>query len=222
MPGGRDLKYVEWLETRSGSDQVEDESEGVSAAERIKRWVQQGGRYLGLCAGAYYGSSFVDFERGTPMQVLGPRTLALFPTVAKGCLVPYSYNSERGARAMAVIPTASGADSSVKVYYNGGCFFQGLHPDDKGTAYTVLAHYDLDFTPVCLKRLGLASPSEYVAIVGGPVGPSGRAVLSGVHIEVDADLVPDSKDTQHYLADLTQDNEQRKLLFDNVLRYLGF
>jgi glutamine amidotransferase-like uncharacterized protein len=51
-------------------------------------FVEGGGSYLGLCAGAYYGCSRVEFETGGAMEVVGARELAFFPGVARGAVVP--------------------------------------------------------------------------------------------------------------------------------------
>jgi hypothetical protein len=52
----------------------------IHAAE----YVSAGGAYLGLCAGAYYACSRVEFEPGGPLQVRGDRELGFFPGVAAG------------------------------------------------------------------------------------------------------------------------------------------
>lgn len=70
FPGGRDLPYCAKL---AGAPNA-----------KIKRWVQQGGKYLGLCAGAYYGSQRVEFELGTPLEVVGDRELDFFPGLCRG------------------------------------------------------------------------------------------------------------------------------------------
>jgi glutamine amidotransferase-like uncharacterized protein len=51
-------------------------------------FVQGGGSYLGLCAGAYYGCARVVFEPGTPLEVVGDRELAFFPGIARGAAFP--------------------------------------------------------------------------------------------------------------------------------------
>lgn len=51
-------------------------------------FVHAGGRYLGLCAGAYYGCARVVFEPGTPLEVVGDRELAFFPGIARGAAFP--------------------------------------------------------------------------------------------------------------------------------------
>lgn len=56
MPGGADLPYCRCL--NGIGNQV------------IRRFVQQGGAYLGLCAGAYYACAAIEFEPGHPRSVV--------------------------------------------------------------------------------------------------------------------------------------------------------
>lgn len=150
MPGGRDLPYLSRLEGR--------------ACGRISAWVgEAGGRYLGICAGAYFGSAMVDFEPGTGMAVTGERPLRFFPVKACGTLYPgtYVYDSEAGAKA---IPVSFTSLSSFYAYYNGGCWFESLQDG----SFSILGTY----------------PDGRAAIIGGAYG-KGKVVLSGVHPEYD-------------------------------------
>ncbi len=52
MPGGRDLPFLEAL--------------GDSGAQKVRDWVRGGGKYFGICAGAYFGSSRIEFEMDRP------------------------------------------------------------------------------------------------------------------------------------------------------------
>lgn len=62
-------------------------------------FIEQGGAYLGLCAGAYYAAGYVCFGRGTPLHVEGQRELELFPGTALGSVAPaFDYASEAGAQ----------------------------------------------------------------------------------------------------------------------------
>ena len=87
MPGGRDLPYVDRL---SGAGNA-----------KIKEFIRRGGGYLGICAGAYYGCSLVEFAQGDPLlEVCGARKLALYPGTARGPTFPgFDYQSCAGARA---------------------------------------------------------------------------------------------------------------------------
>lgn len=49
--------------------------------------MSEGGSYLGLCAGAYYAASQVQFEPGSALQVVGDRELGFFRGIARGAAV---------------------------------------------------------------------------------------------------------------------------------------
>ena len=67
-------------------------------------WVERGGAYLGLCAGAYYAASRCEFEPGSELEVIGERELCFFPGIARGAVFPgFDYRSERGAAAAPVV-----------------------------------------------------------------------------------------------------------------------
>lgn len=70
MPGGRDLLYQKALTGH--------------ANKRLRAFVDQGGSYLGLCAGAYYACASFEFEKGNPLEVIASRELAFFPGMARG------------------------------------------------------------------------------------------------------------------------------------------
>lgn len=59
--GGFDLGYVE--------------SVGDKGCAEIRRFVSAGGNYLGICAGAYFACSHVEFDRHGPLEVTGTRNL---------------------------------------------------------------------------------------------------------------------------------------------------
>merc|ERR1719458_2397039 len=71
MPGGRDRPYHASL--------------GEEGALRIRQFVEKGGSYLGLCAGAYFASARVLFQPGTNMEVDEQRPLAFFSRHSLGC-----------------------------------------------------------------------------------------------------------------------------------------
>ena len=55
-----------------------DRLSGAGSA-KIKEFIRRGGSYLGICAGAYYGCSLVEFAQGDPLlEVCGARELALY------------------------------------------------------------------------------------------------------------------------------------------------
>ncbi len=155
MPGGADIPYSKYL---SG--------EGIS---KIRGYVEQGGNYLGICAGAYFASAKIIFEAGTPLEVQGTRDLKFFPGVAEGpVLAPYDYNSNSGARLAEL--HVKGSDTPVFSHFNGGCHFVGA---EKIPGVTVLATY---------------GDTEKAAILEMRVG-KGHVILSGVHPEFSPHLM---------------------------------
>lgn len=120
IPGGRDLPYLERL--------------GHVGMGRIRRFVKVcGGKYLGICAGAYFGSDNIYFGDSfevhhattttTTTKITGDR-LSLAPYKAIGPINPgeFEYNSENGAKKIE-IETPIGA---IKSYYNGGPLFRAI------------------------------------------------------------------------------------------------
>ena len=160
MPGGRDLPYQHDL--------------GGSANARIRDWVHAGGKYLGFCAGAYYASRRVEFEAGTPLEVVGERELDFFPGICRGTTFPgFAYETEAGAREVVLeLDRAawrnywSQSPERVAVWYNGGGSFVLDRPLSN---VQVLARYD-------------ELPDKPVAGVRCTVG-KGLAVLWAAHPE---------------------------------------
>ncbi|GMK55012.1 hypothetical protein CspeluHIS016_0200680 [Cutaneotrichosporon spelunceum] len=102
IPGGRDLPYVEELSLKT------------KATTRIAEYVRDGGRYLGLCAGAYFASAEVRFDVGGVKE-------ALFPGACVGPTHPgFDYGSEEGSKALSLIVRDKVLDF---IYYNGGGHF---------------------------------------------------------------------------------------------------
>lgn len=106
MPGGADLPYCRHL--NGAGNQL------ISDFVKI-----QGGAYLGLCAGAYYGCSRVEFEAGSDIEVVGDRELGFYPGTARGSIYPgFDYQSEKGAIAVPIrfkrtsSPSSSSSTSS--------------------------------------------------------------------------------------------------------------
>ena len=98
MPGGRDLPYVDKLKGKGN--------------ENISQFVKNGGGYLGICAGAYYGCSSVQFAQGDPLlEVVGQRELSFFKGVSQGPVFDdFEYASNKGAMAADVQLTQAGME----------------------------------------------------------------------------------------------------------------
>ncbi len=155
FPGGRDIPYDRALKGKGTT--------------KIKRFVEGGGGFLGICAGAYFGSQEVIFEKGTDLEVHETRDLAFFLGSAVGTIYsdrPFSYETEAGAHTAQV----SFEGKIFDVYYNGGCTFKNadLYPNT-----TILARY--------------ADADDQPAIIHCKVG-EGNVLLSGVHIETEETL----------------------------------
>lgn len=154
LPGGRDLPYCSRL---SGTGN-----------KNIRDFVRRGGSYLGLCAGGYYGASYVKFAVGDPvLEVMGSRELKFYPGVAWGPTFPgFCYDSNAGALAVPISlqPAAKllgklchFKDSSpLFMHYNGGGHFcdserVDMHNNEDEafpTNIQVLATYDTSFDGV--------------------------------------------------------------------------
>ncbi|KAM3421545.1 hypothetical protein BST61_g1934 [Cercospora zeina] len=157
IPGGADMGYCRSLHGAGN--------------RRIKAYIQGGGKYIGLCAGGYYGSAKCEFELGRKgWEVDGARELALFPGTCRGLAFPgFVYGSEKGARTVK-IATANGTFNS---YYNGGgVFVDADRFADRGVE--VLAVYEED--------LAVDSGAVKAAAVYCEAG-EGAAVLTGPHPE---------------------------------------
>jgi glutamine amidotransferase-like uncharacterized protein len=160
MPGGADLPFCEAL--------------NGAPNRRLRQFVEEGGAYLGICAGAYYACREIAFHAGTEDAICGPRELGFLDAIAVGSLpeltggVAYDA-TPRSAAAAQIRTTESLTDrpQMLHVHYHGGCRF------DLGSttrhAARVLAVY-----------AGLADAPP--AIVSARVG-KGTAVLTGVHLE---------------------------------------
>jgi glutamine amidotransferase-like uncharacterized protein len=148
MPGGRDIFYHQDLEGR-GTD-------------KIRSYVESGGNYLGICAGAYFASSHIEFEKGGNLEVCGSRSLQFFPGIAWGPAYgpnQYSYENTKGVKAARI----SSHLGEGHIYFNGGCAF------NLNTSIEVMSRYlDLQTQPPAVIKRSFGK---------------GLVILSGVHIE---------------------------------------
>ncbi|MEL7239701.1 MAG: BPL-N domain-containing protein, partial [Planctomycetota bacterium] len=119
FPGGADRPYMDKLNGR-GNDLIRD-------------FVESGGKYLGVCAGAYYACRRIDFT-GVDLRVQAPRELDFFPGTAVGSLTQLAASYEIGNLACAAATPVDG----VNMLYWGGCVFR---PDDDAR-FDALARFD--------------------------------------------------------------------------------
>lgn len=167
IPGGADLGYGRTL--------------NGAGNRRIAQFVRRGGRYLGFCAGGYYGCKRCEFEVGDKtMEVVGDRELGFFPGICRGGAFPgFVYHSEAGARAAELDVSKEALTIGVvpdqfRSYYNGGGVFVDA-AKFKEQGVEVLADYT--------EKINV-DPGEggAAAVVYCKVG-DGAAILTGPHPE---------------------------------------
>lgn len=194
IPGGRDLPYVENLKGK--------------ATENIRQWVEEGGSYLGICAGAYFGSSYVRFEQGSQLEIKGERDLKFFSGEALGPAFGsgvFRYNTEAGARAALLdIAWEEEKKGAFRCYFNGGCTFRG---DLSSPCCQVIATYtEIEGNPPAIIRCAVGK---------------GKALLSGVHPEFSIGSLNKNDPYLQTVYPLLEEKEvQRKRLFDSLVGML--
>lgn len=155
IPGGRDVYYHEALDP-----------EGTL---KIRRFVEEGGSYLGICAGAYFAASAIEFEKGGSYEVCEERSLRFFPGIAEGSAYgknKYRYDSLQGVEAASLTWKEQ---EPFYAYFHGGCRF--LEAEKYENVEILGTYSDLENSPA--------------AIVLCQVG-KGKAALTGVHLEYSA------------------------------------
>jgi biotin--protein ligase len=208
MPGGRDLPYVNKL--------------GSKGMERIRNYVNdKGGKYLGICAGAYFGSSYIEFEMNRPdYKVEGPRELRFFKGTAKGsALSTYYYGSEKGALSPKIhLPFMN---KNVNFYFNGGCFFDINENEKLKEGLNILGRY----TSKCFD--GTFNRPAVIEVENG----KGKAILSGIHFEYSPELMTEKKKKalqlgkdvaklEKIIKDILETNEDRLEFIKSIFKKL--
>ncbi len=210
FPGGADVPYCNSL--------------GDVGMERVRRYVEAGGRYLGICAGAYFASGSVSFEPGTDLEVFGERHLKFYRGVAAGAAYAgFDYESERGAVSAPIrfLSSVGGSDwESCLDYVNGGPLWMMDDTDDtsvfriNSVNHSRLQGVDILATYEDLKHA--------VAAMRCRVG-RGVAVLCGSHPELHHSLIADvdagddpvyAEHVQRLKENLGEHEAGRKKLFD--------
>ncbi|KFH65277.1 hypothetical protein MVEG_08758 [Podila verticillata NRRL 6337] len=211
IPGGRDIPYTKCLNGRPN--------------DRIRAYVQAGGRFWGICAGAYFSSSHVVFEPKTPLEVEGPRELKFFSGECRGVVYPgFVYDSEQGASAVEIQLSGDLSKEPLgynrtTVYFNGGGYFVDAEiiPDTE-----VLAWYTDNNGPESASSHG--STGAKAAMIACKVG-QGLALLTGVHPEYDASHLdagnPEYGPLPNVVSRLLEQDKERVLLLRSLLTRLG-
>lgn len=194
MPGGADLPYCKKLDGEGN--------------KQIRSYVEAGGSFLGICAGAYYACNDISFSHNGEVIIEGERELKFFSGTAVGPLVPYDPDSNSGVRAFQVRVDMEAFSGEVYVFFNGGPYFK--HANEYETV-SLLGHYNetaLENKPALL----------YV-----PIG-KGHVVLSSFHFEYDPHtLDPKDEHLRNVLPRLKEPIHEfkRKQLALAILKKLG-
>lgn len=186
IPGGRDVYYHSALDGKG--------------TERIRRYVEEGGGYLGICAGAYFAADIIEFEKGAHLQVCGSRSLKFYPGRAIGPTYGhgrYSYEDQH----IEAAPISWNHEEGF-TYFNGGCYFDSAQQFPN---VRVLSQY-------------LNVEDKPAAIVECTVG-KGKALLSGVHVEFSTRfLMRDGHRLERVFPQLEQSEKLRRVIFREILK----
>lgn len=184
MPGGADQPYCKELNGKGN--------------ENIRSYVEDGGCFLGICAGAYYGAKYCVFDDKDPAYtVVGQRELQFFEGTAKGpILKKYFYEEPMGIVGAKIflskfdseyITHDTVAKRYTYIYYNGGpAFIKEENLKDKASClafFKKIPQEDWYDTSVLTEAV--------VDDCGDPMVPAiifkrikgGKIILSGVHLE---------------------------------------
>lgn len=192
MPGGADLYFCEKLNGEGNA--------------RIRAYVENGGSYLGICAGAYYACAAIEWAKGTDQEICGPRELAFYDGTAIGPVPEFLQERPLTGSWLHAAPLLYQDGPTIfetKVVYEGGPVFSG----DAGN---ILARYQ----------------NGKAAIVECSIG-RGRIILSSPHIErLSRDTLyrhnnPDHAREQAVMDELAPHAAQRARLWNIILDRLS-
>jgi glutamine amidotransferase-like uncharacterized protein len=209
VAGGRWQDGTDLLAFPGGADRpFADKLDGAGNTS-IRRYVEQGGRFLGVCAGAYYACRRIDFT-GADLRVKAPRELGLFPGTAVGSLPELADAYRMGDLACSAVVDVVGASTSAGVLYWGGCRFE---PDPPAAVEPLLEFARL--------------PGAAAAVACDV--DEGRVVLTGVHAEVDGDAFdrerrnyPGAAEHAFKARRLRLEDSRRAAVFDRLITALRF
>lgn len=144
--------------------------------DQIRSFIYEGGRYLGICAGAYYASKTTLFDIGGPNQVYNEKELQLFLGEAIGPVIKsFNYANYNGMGLVSMTFDYNNWDQfkGLHLVLNGGCYFQNASNKQVIARYETIHHENQ-----------LSMPSHAPGIIYQEFG-KGHVILSGVHFEYD-------------------------------------
>ena len=152
MPGGADLYFCEKL--------------NGTGNQAIRQFVENGGTYIGICAGAYYACRRIFWaEDEGEAAICGERELGFYKGSARGPIYPFIKDINH-VQAWCKTVTIDWNGQHINVHYEGGPVFE---PDDDCDAIVLARYTDL--------------PNQPAAILQCNVG-KGTVILSSPHIEI--------------------------------------
>lgn len=199
MPGGAGTPYRHKLQ--------------VLGNDKIREYVQNGGIYYGICAGAYYACRQTEFEADIPeLKKVTECGLNLLEGRAIGTLYkelgirPYDKN----AASSAAVELIWNDNSKYTAHYHGGPYFESFNSDEN----EVLARYNL--------------AGRQPAVIGRNYG-KGKVILSGVHFEDKGEMLLksiyalkiDSEQAENVAAKLASAEDSRQALFNRIMALTG-
>ena len=175
--------------------------------ERIRDYVEKGGTYFGICAGAYYACREVVFEKDVP-ELCVEKQYGL--NLVEGRAVGTLYKE------LNILPYSPMAFSAKVVH---------IRYED-GKVYPALYHGGPWFEQTNAAVLGTYEEAGGKAAVVEKRFGWGKVILSGVHFEDDAETLSrqiypqrcDKEAAEKNAAVLQAEEERRKQLFDRLLR----
>jgi glutamine amidotransferase-like uncharacterized protein len=179
MPGGADLYYCEKL--------------NGAGNQAIRSYVAQGGTYLGICAGAYYGCRRIEWAKNRADQALASdRELGFFSGTATGPIDSMMKN-QSAPFGVAFLTTRHGPMTAL---YTGGPFF--VPDEEEKENIRILAEYDLPGKPIAIFETGI---------------DCGLAIFCGPHIESTPEYI--EKTIYHHNNKSLQSQEYSAQVFSN-------
>lgn len=135
----------------------------IPAPDNIRNFVDQGGIFIGSCAGAYYASSILSWKARNPGDFEYP--LKLFDGRAIGPLIgKIAGGNTASVRLADYQPVNLGFPYIIEMYYFDGPYFEPYNAD----TIEVLAYYEINQKP---------------AVIAGRYG-EGKYLLLGPHPEL--------------------------------------
>ncbi|TXR53854.1 BPL-N domain-containing protein [Reinekea thalattae] len=182
---------VDLLVMPGGASRYKTDKLNGAANRLIKSYVERGGRYLGICGGAYMACKTTKWAQGLPHEIITENELGFFPGAAIGPVEPFG-RGDNYNQTDAHLVTLEYQGKPIDSLYLGGCIFLPDAPtcsdkisheasddrvsddkknNDKIRGYEILASFaDL--------------PEKPAAIVAGQYG-QGLWLLCSTHPEYD-------------------------------------